>query len=67
MREVVEEQMQETINLISQALQDAMLDIRFIDQNKPKIAISRVRCHLLLATLRNTLTHARSLESSFRQ
>jgi hypothetical protein len=30
MREVIEEQMQDTIDPISRALQDAMLDIRFI-------------------------------------
>ena len=47
MREVIEEQMQDTIDLISRALQDAMLDIRFIDQNKAKKPISMAKMRLL--------------------
>ncbi len=47
MREVVEEQMQDTINLISRALQHALLDIRFIDQNKAKKPISMAKMRLL--------------------
>jgi hypothetical protein len=47
MREVLEEQMQDTIDLISRALQDAMLDIRFIDQNQAKNPISTEKMRLL--------------------
>jgi hypothetical protein len=61
-----EVQKQATIDLIRNALQDAVLDIEFIDRNQEKIAISRVRFHMLLATLRNTITHLRSLEAGFR-
>ena len=65
MSEVIEDQMQDTIDLISRALKDATLDIEFIDQNKAGNSLSTVRCHMLLATLRNTITHTRNLESGF--
>ena len=61
-----EVQKQATIDLIRKALEDAILDIEFIDRNQEKIAISRVRFHMLLAILRNTITHLRSLEAGFR-
>ena len=61
-----EVQKQATIDLIRKALEDAILDIEFIDRNATKIAMSRVRFHMLLATLRNTITHLRCLETSFR-
>jgi hypothetical protein len=47
MSEVIEEQMQDTIDLISRALQDTMSDIRFMDQNKAKNPISMAKMRLL--------------------
>ncbi len=66
MKEIIEEQMQDTIDLISRGLQDAVLDIQLINQNKNRGPISRVRCDMLLGTLRNTITRTHNLESSIR-
>ncbi|MBV9642651.1 MAG: hypothetical protein JO334_03675 [Verrucomicrobia bacterium] len=50
------------VDVITRSLHDAIQEIHYIDKNKSRKGLSILRYHILLATLRNALRHARSLE-----
>jgi hypothetical protein len=53
------------VHLITHALHDAMQDIQFLDKHRLRDDLSTLRYHMLLATLRTALRHARGLEKEF--